>query len=155
MVYDRTHTRDFNDLETMGLNKLLPFAAGTFVVAGIASMGLPGFSGFVAELQVLWGAWQAFPTAAIVAGVGIIVGVAYTLRAIQKAFYADAPAPEPDDEVEAHHPLPPVSVPERLGAALLIATSLAIGLFPNLLLHWIQPCLNSPLFQHLVKGGAL
>ncbi|HEU5072203.1 MAG TPA: NADH-quinone oxidoreductase subunit M [Verrucomicrobiae bacterium] len=155
MVYDRTHTRDFNNLETMGLNKLLPFAAGTFVVAGIASMGLPGFSGFVAELQVLWGAWQAFPTAAIVAGVGIIVGVAYTLRAIQKAFYADAPAPDPDDEVEAHHPLPPVSVPERLGAALLIATSLAIGLFPNLLLHWIQPCVNSPLFQHLVKGGAL
>ena len=51
MVYDRTHTRDFNDLETMQLGKKLPFAAITFVIAGVASMGLPGFSGFVAELQ--------------------------------------------------------------------------------------------------------
>ena len=50
-------------------------------------MGLPGFSGFVAELQVLIGAWQAFPTLAVLAGVGIVVGVAYTLRALQKAFF--------------------------------------------------------------------
>src|SRR4030095_398925 len=66
MVYDRTHTRDFDDLEGMQLNKTMPFAAFTFVVAGLASMGMPGFSGFVAELQVLIGAWQSFPTLAVV-----------------------------------------------------------------------------------------
>src|SRR6201989_40604 len=65
MVYDRTHTRDLGVLETMGVGKLLPFAAVTFVIAGGASMGLPGFSGFVAELQVLMGAWKAFPAAAV------------------------------------------------------------------------------------------
>ena len=43
----------------------MPFAAVTFVLASVASMGLPGFSGFVAELQVLIGAWQAFPTLAV------------------------------------------------------------------------------------------
>jgi NADH-quinone oxidoreductase subunit M len=58
MVYDRTHTRDLNALEGMRLVRAMPFAAMTFVVASLASMGLPGFSGFVAELQVLMGAWD-------------------------------------------------------------------------------------------------
>jgi NADH-quinone oxidoreductase subunit M len=153
MVYDRTHTRDLAVLETMGLNKLLPFAAVTFVVAGVASMGLPGFSGFVAELQVLMGAWKAFPTAAIFAGVGIVVGVAYTLRAVQKAFYADGAVEVSVADERDEHPMEPISVPERIGAALLIGTALLIGLWPSLLLDWIEPCLKSPLFERLLKGG--
>ena len=68
MVYDRTHTRDLHVLEKMNLYKLIPFAAVTFVIAGMASIGLPGFSGFVAELEVLRGAWRAFPVYAIGAG---------------------------------------------------------------------------------------
>jgi len=151
MVYDRTHTRDFNDLQTMQLGKLLPFAGVTFVLAGVASMGLPGFSGFVAELQVLMGAWKVFPKTTLLAGVGIIVGVAYTMRAMQKAFYSDSPPAKPGHS----HPLEPITVPERLGAMMLLAASLAIGLFPGLLLDWIQPCLNSPLFERLLKGGSL
>jgi NADH-quinone oxidoreductase subunit M len=59
MVYERTHTRDLADLELMNLNRALPFAAFTFVIGGLASMGMPGFSGFIAELQVLIGAWHA------------------------------------------------------------------------------------------------
>jgi len=151
MVYDRTHTRDFNDLQTMQLGRLLPFAGVTFVLAGVASMGMPGFSGFVAELQVLMGAWTVFPKTTLLAGVGIVVGVAYTLRAVQKAFYSDAPPSQSNHD----HPLDPISVPERIGAVMLIAASLIIGLFPGLLLHWIQPCLNSPLFERLLKGGSL
>src|ERR1022692_38480 len=65
MVYDRTHTRELAVLEGMGLAKAIPFAAVTFVIASVASMGLPGFSGFVAELQVLIGAWKAYPTLAV------------------------------------------------------------------------------------------
>jgi NADH-quinone oxidoreductase subunit M len=152
MVYDRTHTRDFNDLETMQLGKRLPFAGVTFVIAGIASMGLPGFSGFIAELQVLMGAWQVYPKMTILSGVGILIGVAYTLRAIQKGFYSDAP-PKPIDHA---HPLEPISMPERFGAVMLIGASLLIGLFPGLLMNWIEPCFNSPLSMFarlLVKGG--
>ena len=89
IVYDRTHTRQFAELETMHLGKRLPFAAWAFVIAGMASMGLPGFSGFVAELQVLVGAWIAKPWWTIAAGVGIVIGVAYTWRALQKAFFSD------------------------------------------------------------------
>lgn len=152
MVYDRTHTRDFGDLETMHIGKLLPFAGITFVIAGIASMGLPGFSGFVAELQVLMGVWAVFPKTTVLAGIGILVGVAYTLRAIQKAFYSDAPA----KVVEGHaHPLPPISLPERIGAVMLIGASLVIGLFPGLLMNWIEPCFKSPMFQRLLAGGSL
>src|SRR5207248_4204945 len=76
MVYDRTHTRELDQLQGMQLNRLLPFAAVTFTVASVASMGLPGFSGFVAELQVLIGTWHSSPTLAVVAGLGILVGVA-------------------------------------------------------------------------------
>src|SRR5580698_3475717 len=114
MVYDRTHTRDLDELEKMRLYKVIPFAAVTFVVAGMASIGLPGFSGFVAELQVLIGAWQAVPAYAVVRGWGILVGVAYTWRAMQKAFFGDpevAPAHTHHD-----HPLPPITLPERLAA---------------------------------------
>src|SRR6266480_3417616 len=86
MVYDRAHTRDLSELNAMNLSGALPFAAVTFTLAGFASMGLPGFSGFVSELHVLIGAWQMSPTFAVIAGGGILLGVAYTLRALQQAF---------------------------------------------------------------------
>ncbi len=150
MVYDRTHTRQFADLEGMGLSKALPFAAGTFVVAGVASMGLPGFSGFVAELQVLIGAWSTYPTLTILCGLGILIGVAYTLRAIQKAFFADHDPGPPDHA----HPLNPISLPERVAALILLATTVFIGLYPSVLLDLIRPALGGPLFELLRKGGA-
>ncbi len=82
IVYERTHTRDLGALSKLQLAKAMPFATWLFVVAGMASMGLPGFSGFVAEVQVLAGAWRAFPWFAVIAGVGIVIGVAYTWRAM-------------------------------------------------------------------------
>ena len=149
MVYDRTHTRDLDTLEKMNLYKFIPFAAVTFVVASMASIGLPGFSGFVAELQVLIGAWRAFPVYAIGAGFGIVIGVAYTWRAMQKAFLGGA-AFESED---ARHSLPPISIPERIGAVILIGVSLTIGLYPQLILNRVIPALNSPLFDGLRKGS--
>ena len=150
MVYDRTHTRDLNDLEKMNVGRLLPFAGVTFVIAGVASMGLPGFSGFVAEFQVLIGAWQTYPVTAILCGVGIVLGVAYTLRAWLKAFYSDAVPTGDHNPGHADHPMDPISFPERAGAVLLIAASLVIGLQPTLLMDWIEPCLKSPMFARLL-----
>ena len=150
MVYDRTHTRDLVELEGWHLRRLLPFAAGTFVIAALASMGLPGFSGFAAEFQVLAGAWTAFPTYALLAGIGIVVGVAYTLRVLQKSFFGESEA-----TAEAAHPLPPITLPERIGAGLLIGATLLIGLCPRLLLDLIGPSFQSSLFEQVVKGGKL
>lgn len=155
MVYDRTHTRDLAVLQHMNLCKLIPFAAVTFTLATMASMGLPGFSGFVAELQVLIGVWQESPTLAVVAGFGILIGVAYALRALQQAFFEDQVPPTPTVGAEGNSSdaLAPISVPERIGAAILIGTSLLIGLYPRLLLDLISPSFGSPLFDWLSQGG--
>jgi NADH-quinone oxidoreductase subunit M len=149
MVYARTHTREFYLLGPMNLNNAIPFAAVTFVLAGMASMGLPGFSGFVAELMILIGAWNAFPLLALLVGLGIILGVVYVWRAMQKAFFSEARG----EAIPPHHPLPPISLPERLGAVLLIASSVAVGIYPQMLLNVIMPALNSPLFEGLRKGS--
>ncbi len=149
MVYDRTHTRDLGVLEGMNLGRALPFAAGTFAIAGFASMGLPGFSGFAAELQVLVGAWRAFPTFAVLAGFGILVGVAYTLRAMQLAFFGES-----ESAGAPHPPLPPISGAERIGVVILIGTTAFVGLHPNFLLNLIGSSFDSPLFEGLRKGVA-
>lgn len=148
MVYDRTHTRDLSELETMHLSKVIPFAAATFVLGGMASIGLPGFSGFVAELQVLIGSWHAFPLFAVVAGLGIVIGIAYTWRAMQKAFFGTSDR----IPVSTTPSLPAISVPERIGAIILIISSVVVGLYPQLLLRIIVPALHSPLFDGLWKG---
>jgi NADH-quinone oxidoreductase subunit M len=149
MVYARTHTRELAALGPMNLNHVIPFAAVAFVIAGMASMGLPGFSGFVAELMILVGAWHAFPLLAVCVGIGIVIGVVYVWRAMQKAFFADSRGePTPPE-----HPLPPISLPERLGAIILIGASVLVGVYPQLLLNIIVPALNSPLFDGLRKGS--
>src|SRR5690606_34453812 len=86
MVYERTHTRRLEELQRQPLFRALPFAAVTFVVAGLASMGMPGFSGFPAELTILIGAWQVAPWWTLVAALGVLVAAAFTLRVMQLAF---------------------------------------------------------------------
>jgi NADH-quinone oxidoreductase subunit M len=148
MVYDRIHTRDLSELEAMHLSKIIPFAAVTFVVGGMASIGLPGFSGFVAELQVLIGAWYTYPLFAVLSGVGIVIGIAYTWRAMQKAFFGG-----PGDRVPATTPsLAAITFPERIGVIILIGASVIVGLYPQLLLRIIIPALHAPLFDGLWKG---
>jgi NADH-quinone oxidoreductase subunit M len=152
MVYDRAHTRELLELHQYNLAKWIPFAAVTFTIASVASMGLPGFSGFVAELQVLLGAWQNLPTLTVIAGVGILVGVAYTLRALQLAFFPEAA--QRALGTKERPALDPISTPERFGAALLIAASFLIGIYPRLLLDLIVPAVNSSFFETARKIGA-
>ncbi len=142
MVYDRTHTRELTLLEGLGLARALPFAAATFTLAAVASMGLPGFSGFVAEMQVLMGAWQAYPVAALGAGVGVVLAVAFTLRVLQMAFLGPPSNLTPEDPT-------PITIPEKLGAVLLLGTSLVVGLYPGSLMGWIDGGLASPAFATL------
>jgi NADH-quinone oxidoreductase subunit M len=150
MVYDRAHTRELEALEGMRLSRALPFAASTFVVASLASMGLPGFSGFVAELQVLIGAWHAFPGLALLTGLGIVVGVAYSVKVLQQAFFGDAPVAR---GTSASATLPPITVPERLGAVLLMGLTLGVGLSPRWLIELIDASWSSGLFDLVMRGG--
>ena len=151
MVYERTHTRQLAALQAMPLHRLLPFAAVVFVVAGLASMGIPGFSGFPAELTILIGTWQSKPLWALAAAFGVLIAAAFTLRAIQVSFFGRT-----GTEVcaEPAHPLPPITWPERAGALLLLAATIYLGLCPDVLLDWIRPALQSPYFHAILLGGA-
>lgn len=155
MVYDRTHTRKLAELRAMPLHRKLPFAAATFVIAGLASMGMPGFSGFPAELTILIGTWKTSPAWALVAALGILVAAAFTLRAIQVSFFGetDSSSLPPQSASSAVIPYPPITLAEKAGALLLVGATVLIGLQPDLLLDWIVPSLQSPLFQAVLKGG--
>ena len=165
MIYRRTHTRDLDDLSRMGLTRALPFAAFSFVIASAASMGIPGFSGFAAEITILLGAWKTYPVAVLITGAGMVLVAAFTLRALKKTFFGDAAmlggsaAPSGDAnqfsasptfltssaERSIHPPenLGPITAAEKWGAGLLMFATVAVGLYPKLLLDRIIPAVEA------------
>jgi NADH-quinone oxidoreductase subunit M len=149
IVYERAHTRELDKLSTMKLVKQMPVAAVLFVIAGLASMGLPGFSGFVAELQVLVGAWERFPWIVIASGAGIVLAVWYTFRTLHMAFFGEPGAPAaPDDHA---HPLDPITWQEKLAAGILVVVLVVVGLHPRLLLDMIDASVQI-MIQGLPRG---
>ena len=144
MIYRRTQTRDLDELSGFQLNRVMPFAAFTLVIASAASMGIPGFSGFAAEITVLIGTWKSFPLAVWITGTGMVLVAAFTLRALIKSFFSETGT----KGLAKKNPgeLQPITVPEKLGAALLMFTTLAIGVYPKLLLDRIQPAVEAMRF---------
>ena len=134
MIYDRTHTRQVAQLG--GLMKMMPFISTVFVIAGLCSLGLPGFSGFVAEMTVFMGSWEKadafYRIATIIACASIVVTAVYILRATGKAIMG----PTVNDE---HLTLSDASWNEKLAAALLIVGIVIIGIAPFLLKDLINP----------------
>jgi NADH-quinone oxidoreductase subunit M len=141
MIYERTHTRDLPTLATLGLSKAIPFAAFTFVIASAASMGLPGFSGFAAEITILLGLWKAFPWMIGIAGFGMVLTAAFTLRALKLSFFGDSTAVA--TAATPAHGYEPITLAEKLGASLLMVATLVVGLDPKLLLDRILPCIEA------------
>ena len=105
-------------------------------------MGIPGFSGFAAEITILIGAWKSYPLAVWITGAGMVLVAAFTLRALKRAFFdvdlANASAQPPEME--------PITIPEKLGAGLLMFATLAVGLYPKFLLDRIQPAVEAMRF---------
>ncbi len=151
MIYRRTHTRELDVLAGMNLSRVLPFAAFTFVVASAASMGIPGFSGFAAEITILIGAWKTYPGAVWITGVGMVLVAAFTLRALKQSFFGDARstvqlqdgrvALDPDWNDQQT-----VTAAEKFGACLLMFATVAVGLYPKLLLDRIMPAVEAMRF---------
>ena len=117
---------------------------------------MPGFSGFPAELSILVGTWRVRPLWTLAAALGIVFACAFTLRAIQVSFFGSTRATSDTHADHGHdaHPLPPITWPEKAGAALLLAATLYVGLKPDAVLAWIVPALQSPAFTAILKGGA-
>ena len=119
------HRLGSTDLVSLGgLARPLPRLTALFLLLGMAAIGLPGTSGFVAELLILIGVWQAHPSLALVALGGAILGAAYFLGFFQRAFLG----PVTDPAVAAAMDLRPR---ELLIASVMALLVLAGGLFPN------------------------
>jgi NADH-quinone oxidoreductase subunit M len=141
MVYDRTHTRDIARLG--GLFRKMPWAGVGFIIGGLVSMGMPGFSGFTAEFPIFMGLWQAAPVVAIVAILGVVITAAYILRVIGKVFFGD-PCPEYEN-------IEPITVLDKVAVGLLSLAMIALGVLPNLMVPMVTSGVNHVL---ALLGGA-
>jgi NADH-quinone oxidoreductase subunit M len=134
MIYDRTHTRMVERLG--GLLKVMPFISTVFVIAGLCSLGLPGFSGFVAEMTVFIGSWQRtggmYRLATVLACSSIVVTAVYILRATGQTIMG--PLKDP-----SFNRLTDATWNERLAGVLLAAGIVAIGVAPFWLNDLLAP----------------
>src|SRR6266487_4399571 len=155
MVYRRTHTRDLDALSDVGLGRALPFAAFSFVIASAASMGIPGFSGFAAEVTILIGAWKAYPLAVWITGTGMVLVAAFTLRALKKSFFGESASEVRTQEGrvlvdadwnEQQNITVRITMAEKCGACLLMFATLAVGLYPKLLLDRVMTAVEAMRF---------
>jgi NADH-quinone oxidoreductase subunit M len=129
LVYDRAHTRDISVLS--GLAPRMPLIATVFVVAGLASLGLPTMSGFVSELLVFLGSVKAYTIPTLFAVVGILLTAGYILWMLERVFFGP-PNPRWAELVDATRWW------ERLPMVGLVASILAIGIYPATLVPVIE-----------------
>ena len=126
MIYGRTHTRDIRMMG--GLMKIMPFLAVCYVIAGMASLGLPGLSGFVAEMTIFIGSFQHTDmfhrVFTIVACCSIVITAVYILRVVGKLLFGPV-------QDKHHLELTDATWWERLSTITLIVCVAAIGCFPN------------------------
>jgi NADH-quinone oxidoreductase subunit M len=130
MVYDRAHTREISELG--GLARKMPLAALAFIVGGLASMGMPGFSGFIAEFPVFLGVWQTQPAAAAAAALAIVVTAAYILLVVRRVFFG-AISSEHDRTVGG------ITAKDSIALILLMCFLVGMGVYPA----WIAPLAES------------
>ena len=113
--------------ELGGIARVMPLVAGTFLVCGLASIALPGLSGFVPEWMVLTGTFSVSLALGGAAVVGVVIAAVYMLLPYQRVF-TGAPAPERVGS-------PDLDGRERLVVVPIIAAMLALGLAPAVLTH--------------------
>ncbi len=121
-VYDQTHMRDIPSLG--GLVNRMPFVAACFMVACMASIGMPGTVNFIAEVMIIVGSWHKYPFQVLVAVAGIALTMAYLFRMMRGVFYGPM-------EQKYSHAHDAVATVDRLPLLLMIACSIAFGIFPG------------------------
>ena len=120
-VYDQTHTRDVPSLG--GLVQKMPFVAGAFIIACMASVGMPGTVNFIAEIMIIVGAWETYPFQVIVAVLGIVLTMAYLFKMMRGLFYGRLSA-EYAHVSDARHWV------DRMPLLIMIGCSIFFGIFP-------------------------
>jgi len=138
MVYGRTHTRMIPEMG--GLGKVMPWLSVMFYIAGLASLGLPGLSGFVAESHVFiagffgnpWHSITAMRVLTVLSTLSIVVTAVYVLRGLGKVFMGP---------IEDRHflELTDATITERISTGILVATLIIVGVMPWFLINLIEP----------------
>ncbi len=143
-IYGRTHTRDIREMG--GLMQIMPYLAVCYVIAGMASLGLPGLSGFVAEMTIFVGSFQHADmfhrVFTIVACCSIVITAVYILRVVGKLLYGPV-------QNEHHRQLTDATWWERVSTATLIICVAAIGCFPNFFASLIKSTFTADIFRVL------
>jgi proton-translocating NADH-quinone oxidoreductase, chain M len=125
LIYGRTHTRDIREMG--GLMKIMPFASVCYVIAGLASLGLPGLSGFVAEMTIFVGSFQHVDLfhriLTIAACCSIVITAVYILRTVGKILYGPV-------QDQHHIGLPDAAWYEKISTVGLILAIAFMGMYP-------------------------
>ncbi|MFZ3102773.1 MAG: NADH-quinone oxidoreductase subunit M [Desulfitobacteriaceae bacterium] len=127
-VYEKTHTRNIAELG--GIAHQMPRLATGFLIAGMASLGLPGTVNFIAEFSIFMGTVKVFPVLAILGIAGIIFTAVYTLRVLANVLFGPR-RPE-------WNYLKDLRGPELVPLILLVFVLFATGMFPNTIFHLID-----------------
>jgi NADH-quinone oxidoreductase subunit M len=137
MIYCRTHTRNIHEMG--GLLKVVPFLSAAYIIAGLASLGLPGLSGFVAEMTIFVGAFQHqdifHRVATIMVCTSIVVTAVYILRVIGILLLGEVREKE-------YHSFKDALWYERLSILALLIPIFSIGLYPLWLSNTIMNSLG-------------
>ena len=141
-VYEQTHTREIAILG--GLAKRMRVIAAFFAVAGFTSLGLPGLSGFVAEFLIFVGLFEHFPLFGVLAVLGAAITAVYVLRLMATVFFGPLQ--------ERWSMLGNATHSETLAMAMLVATLVAVGLYPALLMPVINSGVGSLMTRILPAG---
>ncbi|MGW5261965.1 NADH-quinone oxidoreductase subunit M [Microbispora sp. NPDC004025] len=120
-----------------GVQKVAPVLAGTFLVAGLSSLSLPGLSTFVSEFMVLTGTYQRYVVPAVIATVGVILAAIYILWMYQRTMNGPT--------AESVKSLPDLNAREKWVVAPLVALLLVFGFYPKPLLDVINPAVKDTL----------
>jgi NADH-quinone oxidoreductase subunit M len=142
MVYDQAHTREIPKLG--GFRKVMPLVGIAFIIGGLVSMGMPGFSGFVAEFPIFMGLWGSHPWIAIVAAISIVITVSYIIRIIGSVFFGKLP-----EEFEGH--VHDVTVLDKVALVFLSAILVIVGVYPSIMVPMVESGVNTIL---RLLGGA-
>lgn len=142
MVYDQAHTREIPKLG--GFSHIMPLVAAAFIIGGLVSMGMPGFSGFIAEFPIFMGLWRYQPWIAIVASISIVVTASYILRVVGRVFFGQLP-----DEFNGH--VTDVTILDKVALLLLSAILITIGVYPKIMVPLVETGVQSIL---RLLGGA-
>jgi NADH-quinone oxidoreductase subunit M len=141
MMYERRHTRLIADFG--GIGRVTPWFATAFMITALASIGLPGTSGFVGEFLSLLGTFQARPIMAIFAASGVIFAAYYMLPMVQKVFFNAL------EKKEARE-MPDLSKREMVILAPMLALMIWIGVQPTPILERMEASVEVVLEQ--VRG---